>query len=219
MNELRYTLVSDGSSDRALLPILTWLLLEHRVMYPIQPAWADLRWLPNPPKELSSRIGQSLDLFPCELLFVHRDAEIRAEKRSYDQRKTEIINALANFNPAHIPSICVVPVRMMEAWLLFDEAALRRAAGNPNGQKSLDLPPPTTLEQLSDPKNLLYNLLKDASELTGRRLSKFHVTQSASRVAEYIDDFSFLRNLSAFRSLEADLERIVTMKKWATPIP
>jgi hypothetical protein len=215
MNELRYTLVSDGSSDRALLPILSWLLRQHRVMYPIQPDWADLGRLRNPPKDLSSKIEQSIDLYPCELLFVHRDAE----KLSYIQRKDEIISALSNTICANTPSICVVPVRMTEAWLLIDEKALRRAAGNVNGQKPLELPPPSLLEQHSDPKRLLYDLLRDASERKGRRLSNFPVGQSALLVAEYIDDFSPLRNLSAFASLEADLKEIVAMNKWADPSP
>ena len=219
MNELRYTLVSDGSSDRALLPILSWLLRQHRVMCLIQPEWADLRWLQNPPKDLSSKIEQSLYYYPCNLLFVHRDAEKRAGKLSYTQRKAEIINALAHINLAHTPSICVVPVRMTEAWLLINEAALRRAAGNANGQKPLGLPNLLMLEQHSDPKQLLYDLLKDASELTGRRLRNFPVNQSALLVAEYIDDFSLLRNLPAFRSLEADLKEIVTMNQWADPLP
>jgi hypothetical protein len=103
MRELRYTLVSDGSSDRALLPILTWLLVEHRVLCPIQAEWADLRWLPFPPKDLAPRIKQSLDLYPCDLLFVHRDAE----SRPYAQRKAEIDKALASISLAHTPSVCV----------------------------------------------------------------------------------------------------------------
>jgi len=215
MNEIRYTLVSDGSSDKALLPILSWLLRQQRVMCPIQPEWAALGGLLKPPRDLSSKIEQSLDFYPCDLLFVHRDAE----KLSYPQRKNEIINALANINPAHSPSICVVPVRMTEAWLLIDEAAIRRAAGNANGQKPLDLPHLSLLEQHSNPKGLLYDLLKDASERKGRRLRNFPVSQSALLVAEYIDDFSLLRNLPAFMSLEADLKEIVTMNQWADPLP
>jgi hypothetical protein len=214
MKELRYTLISDGSSDKALLPILSWLLREHRVMYPIQPEWADLGMLPNPPKDLSSKIELSIDLYPCDLLFVHRDAE----KLSYIQRKDEIISALSNIKPSHSPSICVVPVRMTEAWLLINEAAIRRAAGNANGQKQLELPNPLLLEQHNDPKRLLYDFLKDASERKGRRLSNFPFGQSALLVAEYIDDFSPLRNLSAFRSLESDLEEIISKNQWANPI-
>lgn len=215
MNEIRYTLVSDGSSDKALLPILSWLLRQHRIMYPIQPEWADLGRLPNPPKNLSSKIEQSIDLYPCDLLFIHRDAE----NLSYNQRKDEIIRALVNTNITNPPSICVVPVRMTEAWLLINEAAIRRASGNANGQKPLELPDHLLLEQHNDPKRLLYDLLKDASERKGRRLSNFPFGQSALLVAEYIDDFSPLRNLSAFRSLESDLEEIISKNQWANPIP
>jgi hypothetical protein len=213
MKGLRYTLVSDGSSDRALLPILSWLLKEHGVRCPIQAEWADLRWLRNPPKVLASRIERSLDLYPGDLLFVHRDAE----NQSYSQRKVEIEAALAVINPNIIPSVCVVPVRMLEAWLIFNEGALRRSAGNPHGQITLELPDPSSLEQHPDPKSLLYQLLKDASELRGRRLKNFDVRQSASRVTEYIQDFAPLRILTAFQSLENDLQKIITQNQWATP--
>jgi hypothetical protein len=211
MRELRYTLVSDGSSDRALLPILSWLLVEHKVLCPIQPEWADLRRLPNPPVDLTSRIQQSLELYPCNLLFVHRDAE----KQSYARRKAEINTALANISAINAPSVCVVPVRMMEAWLLFNEPALRWAAGNPNGQTPLELPHPTSFEQLPNPKNVLHKLLRDASELRGRRLRRFDVRRSAGRVTEYIHDFGQLRTLPAFNALEADIQQIVTINQWA----
>lgn len=218
MRELRYTLVSDGSSDRALLPILSWLLAEHRIFCPIQAEWADLRRLRNPPKTLASRIVWSLDLYPCDMLFVHRDAEIRAERRSYQQRKEEIIDALANINLAQIPQICVVPVRMMEAWLLINEAALRRAAGNPNGTTPLNIPNTAHLEKIPDPKEVLYMLLRAASELRGRRLRRFEEKRSAGLVAEYIDDFAQLRRLPAFRALEADIEETITINQWAGPL-
>ncbi len=218
MIELRYTLVSDGSSDRALLPILSWLLMKHQVICPIQAEWADLGRLRNPPKTLASRIEWSLDLYPCDILFVHRDAEIRAERRSYQQRKDEIIGALANINLAQIPPICVVPVRMMEAWLLINEAALRRAAGNPNGETPLNIPNAANLEEIPDPKEALHTLLRVASELRGRRLKRFQVRRSAGLVAEYIDDFAQLRRLPAFRALEADIEETITINQWAGPL-
>ncbi len=70
MNELRYTLVSEGSSDTALMPFLTGLLHEHLPNCAIQAAWADLRSLPSPPKGLTERIRRSMELYPCELLFI-----------------------------------------------------------------------------------------------------------------------------------------------------
>jgi len=75
MKELYYTFLTDGSSDKALMPVLTCLLRVNQVECAIQPQWADLRRLRKPPKTLSLRIIQSLELYPCDLLFIHRDAE------------------------------------------------------------------------------------------------------------------------------------------------
>jgi len=45
MKELYYTFLTDGSSDKALMPVLTWLLRVNQVECAIQPQWADLRRL------------------------------------------------------------------------------------------------------------------------------------------------------------------------------
>src|SRR6266545_2388637 len=71
---LRFTFVTDGASDRALLPVLTWLLRQHS-QRPFQPQWADLLYLRQPPRTLEDKIITALELYPCDLLFVHRDAE------------------------------------------------------------------------------------------------------------------------------------------------
>lgn len=207
MKELRYTLLSDGSSDRALIPLLTWLLRAHGVECAIQPRWADLRRVPKPPKKLSERIRLSLDLYPCDLLFIHRDAE----KESYKMRVTEIQEAIseASISLQVLHAVCVVPVRMQEAWLLFDEAAVRRAAGNPHGRTVLQLPVSAQIEQLPDPKSVLYKLLRDASELKGRRLKHFPFRERAQRVAELIDSFEPLRSLTAFRELEVEIKQVL----------
>lgn len=212
MIELRYTLVSDGSSDRALLPVLSWLLRENQVRCPIQPEWADLRRMRQPPRKLTTRIQVSLEFFPCDLLFVHRDAE----DFPFSRRQTEINNALSRLNLTQPPAVCVIPVRMLEAWLLFNEPAIRRAAGNPNGQTPLHLPPLSRLEQLPDPKSKLFELLKIASGRSGGRLKRFDVRQSAGLVTSYLDDFSPLRTLPAFTSLEDDVRLTVMHKQWNT---
>ncbi|MBD0386817.1 MAG: DUF4276 family protein [Nostoc sp. C3-bin3] len=208
MKELCYTLLSDGSSDKALMPILTWLLRTHQVECAIQSNWADLRRLPKPPKKLLPRIINSLELYPCDLLFIHRDAE----RESREKRITEILEALEEAVKKSVvvpPHICVIPVRMQEAWLLFDEPALRKAAGNPCGRKPLYLPDIRKLEQLPDPKDILYRLLCEASELTGRRLKQFSVNERVHRLAELIDDFSPLRALSAFQLLETEIQQVI----------
>ena len=124
MSELRLTLVSDGSSDRALLPILRWLLINGGVNLGIRETWADFRSLRYPPRGLSRRIIRGVELFPCDVLFVHRDAETESPK----SRRKEIEDALdAAFRDScsALPAVCVVPVRMTEAWLLSDGSAIR----------------------------------------------------------------------------------------------
>lgn len=212
MKELVYTLLSDGSSDKALMPILTWLLRENQVNCAIQPQWADLRRLREVPKTLSPRIIKSLELYPCHILFIHRDAEreprknrvIEIEKALEEVRKSVMV-------PVHV---CVIPVRMLEAWLLFDNTRLREAADNPRGRQTLQLPNIHTVEQLPDPKEILYQLLREASGLSGRRLDKFSVNERVHRLADLIDNFSPLRALSAFQELESEIQQVVEIQGW-----
>jgi hypothetical protein len=210
MTDLSFTLVTDGSSDQVLIPILTWLLQRLGVDGLIQGQWPDLRQLPQPPRTLSDRIKAATALNPCQLLFVHRDAE----GMEATARREEIDEAIRECGAVLTPIACVVPVRMQEAWLLFDQIALRRAAGNPNGRQSLTMPRPAELEELQDPKSVLHELLREASGLQGRRRRRFPVHTVARRVADFIEDFSPLLELSAFTVLESDLRNIVRDNQW-----
>lgn len=204
MDELRYTLLSDGSANKALMPILTWILQQNLPHVAIQEEWADLRLLPNPPSRsrLDERIRLSYELYPCDLLFVHRDAE----NISPVQRFSEINQAVQQISSSIElpPMVYVVPIRMMEAWLLFDVGAIKRAAGNPHGRQSLNIPSLRQLENLADPKAMLYEILCNASGLRGRRLESFNQRVALHRIPDYIEDFSQLRTLSAFSRLEND---------------
>ena len=211
MTELRYTLVTDGSSDITLIPILTWLLRENGVAHTIQSEWADLNRVPHSKRRrLEDKIYWSLELYPCELLFVHRDAE----REPRENRVSEITTAIQRVVISVPPRICVVPVRMQETWLLFDEPAINHAAGNSSNRQSLNLPPINRLEDLPDPKTELHERLKQASNLKGRRLSGFPVSEYARRITEFIQDFSPLRALSAFAALESELQQIVEQQGW-----
>jgi hypothetical protein len=203
MKEIRYTLITDGSSDSALMPILTWLLIELGVNIPIQPTWADFRRLHNPPKKLEDRIQKAIALYPCDLLFVHRDAE----KESRQKRVSEIHQAVNLIKKDVIfPVVCVIPVKMTEAWLLIDEKAIREAAGNPKGRQPLNLPKPSKTEELSDPKETLKGLLETARGHAPRRQQ----TVSITRIAELIDDFQPLKQLPAFIALESELKQTLS---------
>src|SRR5579863_5402046 len=120
---MQFTLVTDGSSDRALIPVLEWLLRWLGVTEDLVGQWAELRHLRRPPVGLMNRVRKALELYPCDLLFVHRDAEAQAPQL----RSAEINAAVEEIwraGVAPIPHVCVVPVRMQEAWLLIDESAI-----------------------------------------------------------------------------------------------
>lgn len=198
--ELRYTLVPDGSSDGAILPVLNWLIQTHLPDADILDQVAD----PLPAGAgLAARVVEAVDAYPCDLLLVHRDAEGQPS----DDRRREIIRACVGISPR--PYICVVPVRMSEAWLLTDERAIRAAAGNRNGKVKLEMPAVKQIESLPDPKELLFDLLRNASELTGRRLDKLRPHQLRWNVAMHMSDFAPLRRLTAFAALEAEIEAFV----------
>jgi hypothetical protein len=190
-NSLSYTLITDGPFDAALRPIRTLI---------------------HPPRGLEEKLLIAIDYYPCDILFIHRDAE----RQTRADRVREIQHALSivskHLDPP--PHVCVVPVRMTEAWLLCDEQAIRTAAGNSRGCRSLNLPPLHSLEKLPNPKSVLYETIRAASELRGRRLSRLPAAEYAVRVAELIEDFSPLRHLSAFRQLEEEVIQMISEYGW-----
>jgi hypothetical protein len=173
---------------------------------------AQLERLERPPNSLEERIAKAVELFPCKALFIHRDAE----RESPNVRSREIEKAYreAAIAGCKIPAVAVIPIRMLEAWLLFDEAAIRKAAGNPNGTVPLNLPGFSRIEGRPDPKRDLREALRTASELQGRRLKKFSSSNAFWRLLDYIDDFSPLRNLSGFVAFESSVKQIAA-SNWA----
>jgi hypothetical protein len=209
MNELRFTLVGDGRSDDVLLPVISWVLRQAAASLALQAAWADLSRLPRRPRSLVDRIVRATELFPCDLLYVHRDAESRA----MSERKAEIQRAVAKAGTTASISrhVSVIPVRMTEAWLLLDEASIRAAASNPNGRMPLSLPPAASWDSEPDPKRVLHDALTTASGLNARRQQQFPVRTAARRVATLVADFSALRALAAFRELEDDTRQALRL--------
>jgi len=158
--------------------------------------------LPPVSSGLRARIDSALELFPCDFLFVHRDAEgVDATVR---QQEIE-----ANWSDSHKTAvlICVVPVRMTEAWLVANEKPIRSAVGNPNGTESLDLPAVKDIESSPDPKEILFTALKAASGLNTSRKRRFKPHEFRHRVSELTEDLAPLRKLNSFRHLEAQIKR------------
>jgi hypothetical protein len=186
-------IVGEGGSDRALSPIIRWLLSEVTDAE-VELAWVDLARL-SAGHKLRDKVQQALIAQRCDVLFIHRDAD----NQDPSLRRDEIRHAAQGH-----PYVAVVPVRMTEAWLLIDERAIRSAAGRPSSRDDLSLTSVVSLEALADPKTKLRDALMLAHGATGRRRHQFDPRSAVHRVADLVEDWSPLRQLSAFRQLEAD---------------
>ena len=204
--EINYTLLADGSSDMVLIPIINWTLRNQFPTIVVQAQFAKFA-LRKKPKTLEERIKYAIEIYPCDVLFVHRDAE----NMSFAERRDEIQKAWDNVNQQlDHELIGIVPVRMTEAWLLINESAIKVASGNPNSQEKLSLPAPQKLENKRDPKDKLHTLIKRASNLRGRNLDKLNTHQAVHLVAENISDYTPLRDLNAFQKFEDEIQTVIS---------
>jgi hypothetical protein len=194
---LHTALLADGSSDKALIPILRWTLRDLRPTGEFAIPWFISRKSRN---LVQSTEAVLLDYQP-DILFVHRDSE----SVSMNERLREM--------PVGEHIVPVVPVRMTEAWLLIDEKAIRGAASNPNGSMKLNLPKRKDLEKIAA-KTVLHELLQSASGNTGRRLRSFNVDQAVHRVAELTEDYTELRNLDAYEAFRKRLDATLRLIGW-----
>ncbi len=209
IRNIRLPLLADASSDRCLRPVLGWLVkgVVGKSTITFEIAFADFRERTSPPEGLGDKINAALESYPCDVLFIHRDAEGEAPSQRIDEiEKAWNKSGERKEGEKWVP---VIPVRMTEAWLLIDETAIRRAADNTNGTRPLDLPLVKNLESIPDPKAVLKKALLAASEKSGRRRKQFErdLSRRIHRVADLIQDFSPLRQLAAFDQLEQASKR------------
>jgi hypothetical protein len=210
MSELTYTFIGDGSSDKALMNIIRWLINDIYPELPVSEHYADFRHFPNPPNkgDVFNQINFAEEYYPFDVLIYHRDAEENT-KSIIQKRKEEVYSAIKANQELVSKVVCVVPIVMMESWLLFNETSIKKASGNKNYSGSMELPSISKVEAINDPKTYLHNLLKTVSCKKKRNLKQFNVHEAVHLVAENINDFSPLRQLTSFQCFEQDLKNCI----------
>lgn len=189
---LSVALIGDGKTDEMLWPVIRWSLQDR---YGEQLPLRFTGFINRAARKPQVAIDEVIRRFAPDVIVFHRDAEAQDP-----QLRRQEIPDLEDVVP-------VVPVRMTEAWLLIDAAAIANAADNPNFSE-LKLPQLDRLERIPDPKSVLESLLVEASDLSGPRRRKRFSRDLAARVgavADYIDSYAPLRSLSAFEQFERDL--------------
>lgn len=195
----RAVLLADGPSDEPLGRHVALIAQRHGLNLDV--VVPDLRRLdPSPGRRVADRLESILKIDDdFALVIVHRDAEAQDPQARYD----EVEHGVAAIR-ADLPALPIVPVRMTEAWLLVDEAAIRRVAGRPQSAVPLGLPPVADAESVADPKELLQEALSRASGATGRRLRRFKrdFPRQRRRLLEQVDHAGAVARLCAWQELE-----------------
>ncbi|GIJ09987.1 hypothetical protein Van01_32010 [Micromonospora andamanensis] len=201
--------VPEGTSDDPLAAHIERLFFDKG--YPVALSRPDFGRLPRVGKDVASRIRAGLQLVdgPVDVIVVHRDAD----NAGPDARRVEIESAFRSAGTA-ADLVPVIPIRMTEAWLLLDEAAIRRVAGNPQGRASLNLPKRREVESRADPKGILRECLLTASEQSGRRRAAVarRFDDNRRQLLERLDLNGSVVQLQSWCSLIADIEAVV--KRW-----
>lgn len=210
--EFSCTLLTDGPSDKILKPVIEWAF-KQRIDISPEINWMDFSRTGRP-RELADRIAQAIHTHPCQTLFVHRDAEGQDSQLRIEEVRRNFEIATNAYPELPFPHyVCIVPIKMTEAWFLFHEQAIRQAAGNPSGRDRIDLPRLNRVEDLADPKAVLHQALITASGRVGRRRQNFNTHEVIYYLADFIEDYSPLRQLSAFQDFENHIERIIRLFK------
>lgn len=202
---LRFALLSEGTSERGLVPHLEELCVRFGADEAAGSAPDLGRLRPSPGHELAPRLRALLAVEPdIHFVVVHRDAD----RAGVEARRREMAEAAAAIGLA-IPFVPLVPVTMLEAWLLLDADAIRAAVGRPRGRGEVDLPKPRAIEGLADPKKRLREVLTATSGASGSRLRALNTPAAFASnrhfLVERLDLDGPINTLRAWQALLTDL--------------
>ncbi|MCH5676711.1 DUF4276 family protein [Streptomyces gilvus] len=199
---LRVLFTGEGTSDNGLVPHIEAVAAEAGTRAVVTaPDFGRLGLTDCHAVADKLRAVRSLD-DAYDLVIVHRDAD----GVDPGKRHQEVAEAVTSEWPGR-PHIAVVPVRALEAWLLLDEAAIRRVAENPRGRMALDLPKGSGAERIADPKKVLQQTLATASGVSGRRLATFRsrFPRHRHKLLEALDPHGPVSVLPSWQAFMTDL--------------
>lgn len=195
-----FLLISEGTTEHGLVEHLTNLCIEAGATEASGSVPPFERLREPVGHDLNLRLRAARQLEPAaNLYFVHRDADQDDPAARY----AEIAQAVTT-SETRSKVVAIVPIHETEAWLLTDEAAIRRVAGRPNGNSQLHLPALNRIERTAHPKEHLETaLLAAAQPISGKRLENFRreLGRRRRQLLEELAVGGMLDQLSAWRRL------------------
>lgn len=181
MNQLVIAFYGEGASDEKFLPpiiqrTVEQVILHHRGDAEVLPlAVLNGQKIRNKHSQQIERIVYAAqEAHGFHLLIVHADADSSNTHKAYIERIQPGIKAvqeLARSQTAVYPSILpIIPVRMVEAWMLADINAFQQVIGTHLTYSDLNFPQyPQQVESLQAPKTILQQAIKMALSRRSRQ--------------------------------------------------
>lgn len=196
--KIRFVLTGEGSSDLRLVEHIQTILIEEGFSE-VSGEIPDLgMFRPAIGRSVRDKLVALAKYYPhADVIFVHRDAD----NVGVAVRELEVFQATEGvLEPERV--ISVVPVTMLETWLLADVEAIKRVAGNSAYRGSIDcIPSVRKLEDARDTKQILMDALCEASGTQGARLSKFkkRFSEMRARLTVDLDPAGPVKNLPSYQ--------------------
>jgi hypothetical protein len=182
--KIRFVLTGEGSSDLRLVEHIQTILIGEGFSE-VSGEVPDLgMFTPAVGRSVREKLLALMKYYPhADLILVHRDAD----NVGAAVREQEIWAASDGVVDAG-RIVPIIPVTMLETWLLADTDAIKLVAGNSGYRGSLNcIPSLRRLEGARDTKQLLMEALCQASETQGARLGKFKKRFSEMRARLTVD--------------------------------
>jgi hypothetical protein len=207
--KVSFILIAEGSSDLRLVEHIERILIEEG----FEEARGEAPDLGRFQQPIGTTVKEKLQAvvkyFPsAEIVFIHRDAD----NAGVEARRGEIMAAaLGVISMDKI--VPIIPVKMLETWLLADRELISRVAGGRDPQTELSsLPPIRQLESKSQTKSILQDALCEASGLKrDSQLSAFRkrFSEMRARLVLDLDPDGPVRQLSSYKTFRESIRQVV----------
>jgi hypothetical protein len=207
MTTIHFVFIGEGSSDAGLIPHLENLCIELGADEVTGTAVDYQRLQENFSRTVEAKLMAAIQLEPsANLYFIHRDPDTPEASERY----REISDAVVACSLGQ-QWVAVIPVQETEAWILLDEVAIRKVAGRPGGREPLNLPRPSRVEAIAQPKEQLKEALVRAANVTGRRLTKFRADFPIHRLLllQRLPTGGLLSDVKSWTRMRDDLETVI----------
>jgi hypothetical protein len=222
--QLLLALYAEGSSDNRFLP----LIVRRTAQSIIDQYWSadqyepiDLSDVKIIPKQRGKRdiciLGAAKVARKYNLLIVHSDADDKTSERAHKERIQPGFDLVLKLRSAE--EVCehlipLIPVQMVEAWMLADGKALLNSVGVDAPSLDLRLPKVSEVERDANPKRTLneivreVNLKRSSSKRTARR-QEININECYEDLALNIN-LDVLAFVPSYQTFKDDLTKVLT---------